>query len=185
MGIKKIMKLSLIGGLSGGIESLIGFLSSLILPKHTLLFDFFLGGLFFTIVGVGIVISLIIAIPELFEKKFNILIIGVIGGFIAGLFFHFGIGLYLSIAIYSVFIGFAIKLLQVPKIALKISSGGILGGFGGSIISTIFLLGWLTLQESHPILQNQLSIISVIISTFVITYFMNFGMLVAISKVTK
>jgi len=177
MRLKKIILLALIGGLSGFVESLVAFLFSLILPTHTLFLDIFIGGVIFSIAGAGLVVPLIMSISELSGKRLYILTCGIIAGFFAGLFFNFGNGLYLGIVVYSIFLGFALKALQIPKFVWRISTGGIVGGFMGIIVSTLFLMAWLFAQKAYPSLENQLSIVSTILSTSLITYFMSFGML--------
>lgn len=172
LGLKKIIILSLIGGVSGAIESIVAYAFSFIIAVHNLIAALFFGGVGFIIVGTGLIIPLIVAVPEFAEKKFSLLIFGAIGGFIAGIFFHFGIGLYLGIVIYSVFIGL--------KTAWEISIGGIIGGFGGVIVSTFFLMALLFAQKAYPALENQVSILAPIISTTLIIYFMNFGMLISL-----
>jgi len=174
----KYLKLSIIGGLSGGIFSLLSYVASLLLTNRPLYVDFLLGGLFFTVVGIGIASSLVTAIPKLAEKKKKMLYGGIVAGFLAGMFFNFGIGLYIGIIIYPIVVGLVVKLLHIPAISLRISLGGILGGIIGSIISAIFYLFWLFLQKVYPIFHDQLLIMSVVISTAIITYCMNLGLLI-------
>lgn len=182
MTIKKIVKLSLIGGFAGGLESLAGYGLSFILPKHPLWTDFLLNGFLFTIVGAAIAISIIKMMPELQPKKSKIILSGIIGGLLAGLFFHFGIGLYMGIIIYSVVIGFTFILFKIPKIALRIGLGGILGGFSGVLIAVFFSGIWFLFHKVLPLLQEQIAVISMISMNSIIVYFMNLGMLISIKK---
>lgn len=182
MEIKKAIKLSSIGGLSGGLETLILYFLGRIVQTHSLTLDIIINGLTFTIVGAGIIISLIFAIPQLKEKKNKLLAGGIIGGFCAGLFFHWGsIFLFIGVMIFSASIAFVIKFSGMPQ-ALRIFLGGILGGFGSFSLAGVFLISWFHVTPLYSALQEQLSFIGGIIYYAIIIYFMNFGMLIAVKK---
>ncbi len=178
---KKVLKLSLIGGLSGGLETMTAYILGLVIQTHSLTLDIIISGFIFTIVGAGIMFSFIVAMPQLKEKKSKLLVGGIIGGFCTGLFFHLGMGQYLGMIILPASIAFVIKILRIPQ-ALRIFLGGILGGFGSVSLAGIFVISWSRVELLYPILQNQLSIIPTIIYTIIIIYFINFGMLPAFPK---
>jgi len=178
---KEKLKKSLIGGLSGALETIAAFILGIVLPPHNLALDFILGGITFTVVGTGIILSLIISNPRWKEKRKKLLLGGIISGFIAGLFFHFGIGLYFGIIIFSFAISFLIQMLRIVD-AKKIFLGGVIGGFIGSIFASFALMGWSHVESSYPIFQNQLSIFTTIINTAIIIYFLNLGILLFIGE---
>jgi hypothetical protein len=165
--IKKGLLLSFSGGIAGGLESLIAYLFSFITVQKSLLFDFIVAGVVFSIVGVGLIMSFILILPQKIERKTTILFSGAICGFLAGLFFHFGMGLYFGIIILSVFIGCTLRLLHLTTSPGRIILGGILGGFSGVGLSAFSFL----VQTSSG------SILSTIFSTAVITYCVNLGMI--------
>lgn len=159
------------------------FILGLVLPHHSLTWDFILGGAAFTIVGGGVVLSLIIANPQWKEKKTQLLSGGIISGFIAGLFFHFGIGLYFGIIIFSVCIYLLLKVLRIFE-APRIFLGGVIGSVIGCILSSLFQLGWSHIELSYPIFRGQLSIVTTTINTAIIIYFLNLGILLSIGGST-
>jgi hypothetical protein len=181
MDIKKALKLSFIGGVSGGLETLILYILGLTIQTKSLTLDIIMNGLTFTIVGTGLMSSFIFGMPHLKEKKTKLLIGGIIGGFSAGLFFHLGIGQYLGIIILSASIAFVIKISGMPK-AFRIFIGGVLGGFGSISLAGFFIISWSRIELSYPILRDQFSVVSMIIHAAIIIYFMNFGMLLAVKK---
>lgn len=172
MNTLKVAKLALLGGCAGGIETLALFgISLLNLNKCSLYVDFLLGGLFFIIVGIGIMTSFIISDRAFSAKKNKTLIIGSIGGFLSGLFFHFGIGLYIGIIIFSIIVGIGLRVINIDR-SIFVMLGGMVGGIWGVVSSTFVLLLLLTTTGNS-------SIISSILSTALITFFINFGMLYA------
>ena len=184
MKIIRAIKLSFIGGASGFLDVVIAYILSLIIQTHSLTLDFIMNGLIFIVVGEGVMLSFIFATAQSKEKKAKLLIGGIIGGFCTGLFFHFGIGQYVGIIIFSALIALIFKMISSPQ-ASKIFLGGCLGGLGSSIFSGIFLISWSRIESTHIFFQNQLSIIPTIVNTVIIVYFMNFGMLIAMKNNTN
>jgi hypothetical protein len=164
---KKGLLLSLLGGCAGGLETFIAYLFSFITIQKSLLFDFIIAGIVFSIVGAGIIMSFILIFPKKIERKSILLLAGVVCGFFAGLFFHFGIGLYVGIIILSIFIGFILRILNLTTSAARIILGGILGGICGVVLSAF----------SFVLSTSSDSIVKTIISTAIITYCINLGMI--------
>ncbi len=175
MGARQAVKLAFIGGLSGGIWYFMAF------SYPSLFSGILFRGLLFSIVGVGVSITLILAIPELSSEKGKMLLGGVAAGFCAGLFplrlFYSGV------IILPILIGITIKLLRVPKIALRISCGGILGGVAGAFFS---LLPWLSLKSSFVYLslkmQYHATTLTGTVSSSMLFYLLTLGMLITVRK---
>jgi len=176
MNIKKALKLSFIGGLSGGFATLILYIYGLSIKTHSLAADLIINGFIFIIVGTGIMFSLIAGTSHLREKQTKLLIGGMIGGFCTGIFYNFFIGLYIGILILSISITSVFIVLRIPN-ALRILFGGILEGYGSVSLMMIPIAGWSLID---PIMQNHIPIIPVIFSTAINIYFIDFGMLVGL-----
>jgi hypothetical protein len=173
--IQKSLTTSLIGGLAGGLETAAAFILGLVLPHHTLTWDFILGGAAFTIVGAGVALTLIIANPQWKERRTQLLSGGIISGFIAGLIFHIGIGLFGGIILFSVSISLMAKILRLSG-ASKIILGGCAGGLIGVELGVLVQLGL-----SHYLFD---STFAAIINTAIIIYFLNLGILLSIGEST-
>ena len=158
-----IMLYALIGGLSGLLETIIAYILGRNIVIHNLALSFTINGLAFTVVGAGVIMSLTFSVPELSGKVGKALSGGMVAGFLAGLFFHFGIGLYIGIVILSAATAFLIKMLGAPH-SERIFIGGVLGGYGSIFLSIIFM-------------SDQPTWVFTTLSTATIIYFITFGML--------
>jgi len=163
----KGLLVSLLGGGAGALETFIAYLFSFITIQKSLPFDFIIAGIVFSIVGVGIIMSFILIFPQKIKRKTTPLLAGAFCGFFAGLFFHFGIGLYVGIIILPIFIGFTLRILNLTTSTARIILGGILGGFAGVGLSAF----------SFAVSNNSDSIVRTIVSTAIITYCINLGMI--------
>lgn len=166
-----IMLYALVGGFSGLFETVIAYILGRNIMADTLMLSFFINGLAFTIVGVGVIISLTFLLPELARKVGKALSGGMVAGFLTGLFFHFGFGLYVGIIVLSATIALLVKMLGAPHSA-RIFIGGILGGFGSIFLSIIFL-------------RDQPTLLFTALSTATNVYFITFGMLVSLTPTTS
>jgi len=162
--VRVIVLYALIGGLSGLFETAIAFILGQTVATYNLAVSFLINGLTFTVVGAGVIMSLTLSVAELSGKRGKTLIGGMVAGFLSGLFFHFGIGLYIGIVILSATIAFLAKILGAQH-SSQIFLGGILGGYGSLFLSIIFM-------------SNSPTWVFTALSTATIVYFITFGMLV-------
>ncbi len=174
-----VSRLSLIGGISGGIETLAVLALNRLFPQHSLLLDLLIGGLCFSIVGLGISISCSIAMAALRIERRRLLIGGTICGFISGLFFNFGMFIYLSMFLFSLSFAFLAKALGLPH-PVRLFVGAISGALIGFMAATLLIMGWSHLRFLAPFYS-----IPAILYTIVITYFINFGVLLPLVNVDE
>lgn len=134
MSLRKIGLLSLYGGISGGISSLLS--SSLLnffspIPMFWLLL---IPAICFTLTGVSIGFSFT-HIAEHFTKiRYRLIICGFIGGAIFGSITGFGVvGGLIAPLFLSILLGIGTK-------ELKVIMGAIIGAFLGAITTTIFII---------------------------------------------
>lgn len=171
-----VSRLSFIGGISGGIDTLAVLALNRLFPQHSLLFDSLIGGLCFSIVGLGISISCSIAMPTIKNKRTKLLIGGIMCGFTSGLFFNFGMFIYLSMFSFSLSFALLAKALGQPH-PLRLFVSAMLGALIGFMVVTLLIMGWSHFRFLAPFYS-----IPAILYAMVITYFINFGILLPLSN---
>lgn len=179
-------KASLIGGIAGMLQYMLGVLFSFVFPKLPLSLDIVITGAFFILVGIGIIMSILISCPYLRDQKKSLIFSGIISSFLAGLFFYLGIGLYLGIVLFPALMAFIPKVFRKGRISFRMFLGGFVGGLIGSIISTL-ISGVILLSDTlSPMLK--LTSISVLVPGFgigIIIYFLNFGILLSLRSLSQ
>lgn len=163
--VVRVATISLIGGSAGLLDTIVIYLAGRTMKPHNLALDFLINGLSFTIVGVGVVIALLWAAPELRANRTKSIVGGIVAGFCAGLFYHFWIGQYIGILIFCAVLSLIVHILGGQS-AGRLFIGGVIGGFGSIFLNIIF-------TSIFP------SMLSIIVYNGVNIYFLTFGMLVA------
>lgn len=177
---KKVLKLSCVGGATGMIYYILAIFLSNYIEKTPLIADVILGGILFIPVGLGIVFSIILLQPQLKDKKKLLLVGGGISSFIAGIFFMWGIAVYVSIVIFPIGLAITIKLADLKSLGLRIIIGGIIGGIFGIFLGVLLWLGAFEFQKIVPNLRgNIFDTTLATLNTMIIIYFLNLGILVA------
>lgn len=178
----RLLKLSFIGAFAGIIYYILSILFSYYTKNTQLIVDMTVGGIIFMMVGWGIILSIMLFQPQLKGNK-KLFAGGGIGGFIAGIFFPWGIGIYVALIVFPVILAATIRLAGVKKVWLKVMVGGIFGGIAGIVISTALASAILILQQSVPGLKSEVFNVAYSASIIgIIVYFCNLGILIGIKQ---
>lgn len=172
----KIFLLSLWGGGASIVTSNLVALWSKLIANPPPLLAGLVSIMVFLIVGMGVTISLRMAIASDNKSKEKLLLGGLTGGALYGLFSPLGVLGY-HIAIIAFPIGVALFMEKGRKI--RTASGGIIGGLLGAFVSTI---GTITFVKyfGDIVQTNLIPYVVLFYNNFITIYFLNLGMLIAL-----
>lgn len=173
--LMKIILLSLIGGSAGGISALIASLLTNIFSPHSLFILILMLSIIYSMSGLAIAYTLYLFLQL---KKSKLLIAGLVGGSLFGIFVGFGtFGYYIAFIPLIVCLGIAVGGKNIIRVAL----GAFMGVVSGNILVTLIIIVMYSTNKSLIASSPFTEYAGILMISFVF-YWLNFGTLLAVKR---